>query len=470
MATIAQELAEWSHDLRYEDVPESVIEDAKTRIIDTIGVSLAAKDSDIVNNVRRTVGRLTPGGGSGRPNVLGFGGSLPVAGAALLNGTMAHALDYDDTHTETNNHVSGPVTGAMISLGATEGRQDGREVLLSTIIGREVTCRVGLGAPGGRWIGQGFHPTGLLGSFGVAAQAGRLAGLDGVRIANAFAICGSQASGISESFAADGNKSGMKRMHGGWAAHSGVWAAALAADGVAGPPSVLEGRMGFYNTHLASPDEPYDGDLGRVTADLGGTWEGLHVAYKPYPCCVAIHPFLEAIESLQDDGLKQEDIANISCHVASWMVPFICEPVGEKMKPQSPYHAKFSIQFSVAASLILGRVDEDAYAMSAINDPRITALAEKVTHHVDASAPNSQRVQGWIVVDKTDGTRMEKVVESHRGSQGNPMSRDDIVRKFHRNTGSVLEESRRIELVDAIENIESLDDVSVLSRLSSFAN
>lgn len=469
MATIAQELADWSHNLRYEDVPTHVIEDAKTRIIDTLGVSLAARDSDIVNNIRKTVGRLTPGVASDRPNVIGFGDSLPATSAALLNGTMAHALDFDDTHTEANNHVSGPVTGAMISLAGADGSQDGREVLLSTIIGREVTCRVGLGAPGGLWIGQGFHPTGLLGAFGVAAQAGRVAGLNGEQIANAFAICGSQAAGISESFAADGNKSGMKRMHGGWAAHSGIWAAALAADGVAGPPSVFEGRMGFFNTHMASPQKPYDGDLGRVTANLDSDWEGFRVAYKPYPCCVAIHPFLEAMESLQEAGLKHEDIVSIKCHVASWMIPFVCEPVAEKVPPKTPYHAKFSIQFSMAASLIRGRVDSEAYSPEVIGDPRITELAKKVTHQLDTTAPDSHQLRGWIVVELANGTRMEKIVEPHRGSEGNPMTRDDIIQKFHRNLGNVLPESQRLKLIDAIENFESIDDVCRLSQLSAFS-
>ena len=228
--------ARWLARLDFSNVPDDVIAHAKLRLLDVLGVSLAASATGYGRVIRTAVTRL---GGAGDSPLLGFGDRVAPVWAAFGNGALAHALIYDDTHNETIVHPSSPVASAALAV-AGSTRTGGAGVLLAFIGATELMCRIGLAAVG-RFHRAGFQPTAILGPFGAALAASRLYGLDEAQTVHALGNTGSFASGIVESWA-DGTWTQL--LHPGWAAHSGVAAAVLAQSGWSGPSSVLEGRFG----------------------------------------------------------------------------------------------------------------------------------------------------------------------------------------------------------------------------------
>jgi 2-methylcitrate dehydratase PrpD len=444
----ASAAAAWLERLSFDDIPPAVVADAKLRFLDVIGVSLAASAAPVGEVARRTALRL---GTREEATVLGFGDRVPATSAALANGTMAHALDFDDTHNESVIHVSAPVVTTALAAGEL-ARASGKAVLTAAIGGAEITCRIGCVVPGG-FHKRGYHPTGVIGTFGAALISGKLLGLDAAGLSNALGVAGSQASGILEFFS-DG--SWAKRLHPGWAAHSGMIAAYLAADGFSGPATVLEGRFGLFATHLG----PGTYSMDRLTHQLGEDWTCVRTSFKPYPCGHVVHPFLDAILSLYGEGLRADDVERITCPTAQWMLPIMCEPREVKLAPESDYHAKFSFHYSLAAALHFGRLGVEAYTDEAIKNPQILALASKVYNEIDETAPDSSRFKGWVIVKTKSGRTLERVVDDNWGSERNPLSASDVQQKFRENARLMLSEQKVEQVIKAVDKLETARDIS----------
>src|SRR5438874_1369839 len=250
-----------------------------------------------------------------------------------------------------------------------------------------------MAAPG-EFHARGWHATAVCGAFGATLAAGRLEGLDRGRLTAALGIAGSFASGIIEHLE-DGPW--VKRVHPGWAAHSGVVAAGLARGGFTGPATILEGRFGFYRTFLRSePDRaPFD--------TLGKEWETLRVGFKPYPCCHYNHAYLDCALALRrEHRIEPDAIEGIECRVPAGEVPIVCEPRDSKLRPRTPYDAQFSLAYSVAAALVDGRVGLDTYTKDRIRDERTLALAARVEHTVDPASRFPDGFPGWVRVRLRD--------------------------------------------------------------------
>jgi 2-methylcitrate dehydratase PrpD len=446
--------ASWLAGLAYDDIPAAVVADAKLRFLDIIGVSLAASAAPAGAIARRTALRL---GAGQEAQILGFGDRVPAASAAMANGTMAHALDFDDTHNESVIHVSAPVVSAALAAGQL-AKASGKAVLAAAIGGAEITCRIGCVTPSA-FHKRGFHPTGVIGTFGSALISGKLLGLDAVQLQNAMGIAGSQASGILEFFS-DG--SFAKQLHPGWAAHSGIIASYLASEGFTGPATVLEGRYGLFATHLG----PGSYSMDRVVQKLGTEWICIKTSFKPYPCGHVVHPFLDAILSLyKDEGLRADDVVRITCPIAEWMLPIMCEPREVKLVPETEYHAKFSFPYTVAAALYFGRLGVEAFTDEAIRNQDILALARRVFNEVDPTAPDPSRFKGWVIVETKSGKKLERVVENNWGSESNPLSATDVRQKFRDNARLVLDDKKVdqvLSMTDRLEDVRDINDVVAL--------
>ena len=446
--------ASWLADLAYDDIPEAVVADAKLRFLDIIGVSLAASASPAGEIARRTALRL---GAGQEATILGFGNRVPAASAALANGTMAHALDFDDTHNESVIHVSAPVVSAALAVGQLT-KSSGKAVLTAAIGGAEITCRIGCVTPSA-FHKRGFHPTGVIGTFGCALISGKLMGLGALQLQNALGVAGSQASGILEFFS-DG--SFAKQLHPGWAAHSGIIASYLASESFTGPATVFEGRYGLFATHLGPGSYPMD----RIVQKLGAEWICTRTSFKPYPCGHVVHPFLDAILSLyKDEGLRAQDVERITCPTAEWMLPIMCEPRDVKLVPATDYHAKFSFPYTVAAALHFGRLGVEAFTTEAIRNQEILALARRVFNEVDPQAPDPSRFKGWVIVETKSGKKFERVVEDNWGSESNPLSASDVRQKFRDNARLVLDDGKidkLLSMADRLEDVRDINDVVAL--------
>jgi 2-methylcitrate dehydratase PrpD len=439
--------------LRFEDLPEDVVESTKLRVLDTIGLALASSVLDYGRAIREAA--LEMAGGTGTAHVLGFGDVLSPMFAALVNGALAEGFLYDDTHNETMIHVSAPIVATALALGEHVGAS-GADVLTAIAGGNELMCRIGCAAPGGFHRG-GFHPTGIVGTLGAAYVACRLLGLDMDRTRHAIGIAGSQAAGINEALA-DGTWAQM--MHPGWAAHSGIAAAFLGKNGCTGPATVLDGRFGVFRAHIQDPAYPFDFD--RMITRLGRDWESRYISFKPYPCAHVLHAFIDALLHLvQHEGLKADKVKRITCPIADYMVPLVCEPQHEKLQPQTYVQARTSLQYVLAEALYFGKLDFRSFNARNIQNKDILTLAQQVAYVIDPDAPGSWQYKGWVVVETTDGKTLERVEEHNRGSPDNPMSVADLAVKFQE-TCSLALPNKVDTIIDAVIALEQLPSIAEL--------
>lgn len=270
--TYSRKLGEFVERLAFDDVPKKVIEEAKLHILDTLGVALAAYGMDFAQIMLEVSKGL---GGPPESTVIGSGERLSAPNAALVNGTMAHGLDYDDMHREAALHLSAFAVPTALAVSEAQGKS-GKSAIVGVVAGYEVGARLGLAASG-RLLLRGWHPTGVLGAFAAAAVTGSILALSAKQISTAMGIAGSQSSGLAQ-WIEEG--SWTKRMHPGWAAHSGIIAVLLAQKGYDGPQRIYEGKMGLYNSYLGEGNF----DLERLTQGLGSRWETRQICYKLYPC------------------------------------------------------------------------------------------------------------------------------------------------------------------------------------------
>lgn len=456
MASVTERTVEWLGATDLAAVPADVRETTKLRVLDALGLILAAAATPFGRRARAGVLSLA---GTGGCHGLPRGDLLPPEHAALLNGTLAQALQYDDTHNETIIHASSPNVAAALALGESLGAS-GADVLAAIALGIEATCRFGLAAPG-RFHGNGFHPTGIFGTFGAAAVAARLLGLPAPQAVSALGLAGSFASGIIQCWT-DGTDS--QWLHPGWAAQGGITAAKMARAGVTGPAGVIEGRFGVFASHVQ--DRSITPDFARVTAGLGTDWESRNMSFKPYPNAHVIHAFLDAFLALRaEHGFGGDDVEEIACPVAGYMVGVMCEPREEKIAPPNDVRARVSLAWCMAEAAYRGKPGPTAYGDDALADPAIADLARRVTYSIDETAPGTERFKGWVVVTTKDGRRLERVQEHNHGSLADPMSADEIRAKFAENAGRLLPEERIRPIVEAVDGLDGLRDVAPLLEL-----
>jgi 2-methylcitrate dehydratase PrpD len=443
----AVELATWGAGLTVEDIPAAVVARAKLHLLDALGTGLVARARDELPGVRTTAREL---GGPAEATVIGGGKRLGAGPAALANGALIHALDFDDTHEVTLVHSSAVVAPSALAVGEANDA-GGADLLAAAIAGYEISARVGLAAPG-RLHARGFHPTSVCGVFAAAAVAAKLRGLGPDGIANALGIAGSQASGLME-YLADGSQT--KPLHAGWAAFSGIVAAALAANGGSGPASVLEGRFGLLASHVGEFDPE------ALTAELGSRWETTRIAIKPYPVCHAAHTALDAVAELAPDPDSVESItALVAGEVA---VGLVLEPAAAKVRPRTSYDAQFSLPYCIGALLTRGELGLDAFTAEAIADRSALALGAKVTYEV-VPFEGGNDLSGGVRV-RAAGEEREATVLRPRGGPAAPLTPAEVEAKFRANAVPALGEDgagRVIEIVGDLERRRVADLAAAL--------
>jgi 2-methylcitrate dehydratase PrpD len=453
---IAVEIADFAAHLSWEDIPEDVVERATLYILDSIGLAYASTRYDFA---KRALAGVTSLGGGTHP-IIAHRHQVSMRDAALLNGILIHGLDYDDTHLPGVVHATASAFPAALAVAA-ERHQSGRELLMGYILGLEVAARLGMVARGG-FHSIGFHPTGLVGAFGAAVAAGRLAGLPVGGITTAQGIVGSMAGGLFE-FLDSG--AWTKRMHPGWAATCGITAAALAREGFEAPERIYEGRFGLYNTHLR-PDAGRD--LGLATAGLGRTWETRRVAVKPFPACHLAHAFADAAVTIaRQEQLSASDIASVHCLIADGVVETVCEPAENKKRPQSDYDAKFSLPYIVAAALLRRRFTLAELERDSLTDPAILDLAARVSYETDPDSAFPHYYSGEVIVRTRDGRQLRHREQVNRGADKRPLTAEDIEQKFRENMALVAHDQVTSRILRAVRSLPSCQDATAFARTLS---
>lgn len=459
MGTATQQLAAFVVQLRYDDLPDAVVEAAKLHALDALGCGLAAHALDEAPWV---VPAALEDASSGPVTVIGLPDGLPAGDAALVNGTLCHALDYDDTHLDALVHVSAAVVPAALAAGEIHGAR-GCDVVCALVAGSETSIRVGMAA-GARLHARGFHPTGVCGVFGATAAAARLRGLDAERTAHALGIAASMASGLLE-FLADGSKT--KPLHPGWAAQAGLAAARLAAYGASGPVTALEGRRGFFAAYLHGETVDITAQLG----DLGRRWRTPAIAFKPYPACHATHAPLDALAQLMAEGLEAQDVESIVAGSDRTGIDLVLSPLADKQRPRTAYDAKFSLPYCLAALLVHGRVGVESFTEATIADPAVLDLAGRVTGELAPYAPGEPgTLPGGVRVHTRDGRILEAQLRHPRGGTENPMSMAEIVHKWRDNATLAVTRAHVLNLEAAVLDLERQPDLGALTDLAGAAH
>lgn len=448
------QFADWYRSLDYRDLPEDVCRSTGARILDAIGVTLAASAMPFGQEIRRLACALGP---AGQSQILGFPDCVSAGAAALANGAMASAMDFDDTHVETIIHTTSATALTALAL-AGERRVDGRTLVSAVAGAAELMCRLGMVAPGAMQR-LGFHPTAIAGTFGSALVAARLLDLDAHQIRNALGIAGSQAAGIQQAWA-DGST--IRYVHAGWAALAGIAAAQMARAGITGPGEVFEGRFGLFATHIQG--KAADVFTDRIAAGLGSHWETRRVALKPYPCAHVLHSFIDALLYLRSEhALSGPEIERIECPIADYMVPLVCEPQDARRRPASSATARVSLYYTLAEAAVLGRIDGRSYADRSLADGTIADLAARISYRIDGDAPGRERFKGWVIVTTKDGRTLERIEDYNWGSPERPMSPPDIQAKFMTNVEGILTPEAAATIIRLTESLGDVADVAGLA-------
>ena len=456
MTGITRELAEFVTGISYDSLPAEVCERVKAFTLDLTGIMLRARhDAESTPAMIAAAGRLGLAGGV--CTVIGDPAGYAPPGAAMLNGTLAHSLDFDDTHASSSLHPSAPITPAAFAAAEMAGA-GGRELIAAIVAGYETQVRLSLALDPAAHYDRGFHPTATCGAFGAAAAAGRLLGLDAEGHVNAFGIALSMAAGSMQFLV---NGAWTKRSHVGHAAMCGLIAATLAREGYKGAADALEGKWGFLHAYAPASD-------GRKVVDqLGRRWETLKIAVKPFPSCRYSHAALDGILELAGEhAIQARDVEEVAVGLPEPGWKLIGDPEPAKQSPKSVVDGQFSMAFCAAVALRTGGFVWDDYGRH-LADAETLALCKKVRARVDprAQADFPAEMSASVRIRTTRGT-FETYVRVPKGEPANFLCTTELRAKFDGLVAPYLSARQRSELADAILALEEARDIGALLRLT----
>jgi len=457
--TLAQRLAQYVAGTTYAALPEDVVRHAKHLLLDSVGVAIAGATTEAAHAVHTVVRKL---GGPAEATVWRHGDRVSGINASFANAMSAHALDYNDDNAGVQvGGIAGPVA---LSLAEAVGAS-GRDAIVAAVIAHDVATRVALAAdPQGLYL-SGVQPTALCGVFAGAAAAGRLLGLDAVKLAYALGIAGSYAGGTIEFLCEGAN---TKPLHVAKSAHLGALAAHLAAAGMTGPTTIFEGQFGILRAFSRSPHPE------RLIEGLGDRYDILQTSVKLYPCADGNAPPLQAaLAILREHAVRPEDIESLHFQIKSFLIPFALSFNGDssrRYRPQNELDARMSMPYCVAVGLLAdGKLAPEDFLPARFADPRVRALSDRITAEGDAALdrlPLMPMSMPAIATLRTkDGRTFTKRVDHQKGDPRNPFSAADFRAKFDRCTKGVLSEARQAEAACAILQLDDQPDVRNVTRL-----
>ena len=366
------------------DIPESARQVTKLSILDWFAVSLAGRDEPVSKIVREMIEEE---GGTAQASVFGSSKKFPARAAALANGTISHALDYDDTHFLHIGHPSVGIIPAALAVAQQMGSSRD-EWIDAALMGMEASCRIG------DWLGrshykQGFHQTATSGSIGATVAAARLLKLDVEQTCYALGLAATRTAGLKCQFGTMG-----KPYHAGMAASNGVEAAKLAAARFISRPDGLECDQGLGWTHHGESNESAFNGLGK-------TYVFEAVQHKLHACCHGTHAALEAlIEARDAKGVKPEEIKQIDLRIhPSWL------KVCNIPEPETGLEAKFS--YRLTSALVLRGYDTAAIATfndEICVDSKLMTLRDRV---IVTGDENTKETQATVTVTSQKGEVVE---------------------------------------------------------------
>ena len=410
-------LAEFVGGVRQHGVPAGVRGVLQTAVVDAVGCGLFG----LTTPAARIIQQFSQEQGGPAESTLwaSAGARVSSANAALAIGTAIHAFDFDDHH-RSKIHPGAAVLPAVLALG--EARQiSGQTALAALAAGYETMARVSLAANPSSSRMRGWHLTGTCGTFGAAAAASVILGLDGPTTASALGLAGTQSAGLW-AFNADGAMS--KRLHPGRSAQSGIFAALLAQKGFQGPRHILETEDGGF---LAATSD--DVRLHEIDKDLGRIWRTEGVCFKPYACCGSNHSSIDAaLELMTEHVFSAQDVRRVIVGISR----VVERQTGFIYRPTTVLNAQMSLRFNVAVALVDRQALIDQFTEARMKDPVVCDLASRVEVEVDPEmdAIYPGRYAGIVTIVLNDGRQFRKRVDDPKGMPENRMTAGHLGAKF----------------------------------------
>lgn len=459
--TLTERLSRRALQTRTDEISPAAYEAAKKLLLDALGCAIAARKAPGVGEVLE---QMRDWGGKPEATVIASGDKLPAPNAIFANGTLIHALDYDDIHMPGTLHITSIIVPIVLAA-AERSRAPGREVLAALIMGIEVAGRLGK-AERMRRRGMGFLSSSIVGGFGGVAAAARLLGLTESQCVNAMGINYAQASGNRQALL---DATLTKRMQPAFAARSAMWAVDLAARGVTGPERALEGAAGFFNVYLngdACPAEELDAESEWMEVE--------RVSLKRFPSCGGCHSVQIAAERLLEEGrFKPEAFERVEL--------FGCGPGGLVGHPfELGEHPQVSVHFSaawgVAHTLLRGPATLPDYTDERIRaDLDVVALAKAITFvkappglppgfEAPPDYPEHASKPHGVIVHTRDGGRLMQTQSPAETFRPGGHGLDAAVSKFHQCAAfsGTCDREQAKAIVQAASQLDSMPDLDRL--------
>ncbi|MEK9944623.1 MAG: MmgE/PrpD family protein [Alphaproteobacteria bacterium] len=436
---------------RFEDLPQEAVDAAKTFILDSIGVGVAGSDGPWARELIETVGKWGAGDES---RVFVHGVRLPASSAAIVNAYQIHCLEYDCVNEDAVIHPMATILGAVSAEADRAGGYSGKDLILAVALGVDASCVLGVSS---RAPMRFFRPS-TAGAFGATAAVAKLRGLDEATLINAFGATYGQ---ISGTLAPHREGSPVLGMQIGFCARGAISACDLAQAGLIGPHEVITGMYGYLPM--------YEGDYDHVAAfeSLGKTWQITRVSHKPFPSGRLTHGVVDGIQQLRKrEDLKPEEVERMVALVP----PLAHRLTGRPDIPDpEPNYAKLCIPFVAATALLEGTVDVHHFKGDWLRNPKVHEIAANVEPVEDSNPDTNAVAPQKLEVYLKDGRKLEVDMPQIFGHPENPLSHKQNVAKFKRAWASAakpLSEESADRMIDAVTNLEGVDDVRSLIDLT----
>jgi 2-methylcitrate dehydratase PrpD len=446
--TVTETVAEFVASVNYHDIPELAITLAKKALLDWLGVAIAGSREPGTKLIAEYARKAET---CHQASAICQGFKTTAELAALVNGTASHAIDFDDTFPDIvhyNIHPSVCLFPAVLAL-AEKHRLSGQQVLKAYIIGLEVIYLIG-SAIGEISSKNGWHPTPVIGTMGAAAASASVINLSRVQTQPALGIAASLSGGFLKNFG-----SMTKPLHAGNAARNGVIAAELAASGFTANGHIFDEENNFsrmFGYKLINGLMDAENDLGKIwkTASIG-------LVFKPYPSCRSTHSSIDATLYLRNQhNIKADQVAGITCRIS---------PMHTRMasfhKPETGYQGKFSIPYCIATALINGKISLDDFTDEKVKALEANKLLSKVAFQYPEGEPVlTMDLKAEITITLKNGDSYSHQIDLPRGEPENPLSEEELIRKFQSCAGLKLNQANIQKMLYIVQHLEEAPDLS----------
>jgi 2-methylcitrate dehydratase PrpD len=440
---------------QYENLPIEVIEVTKKSILDTIGVMLAA--STIGDGVKEIIKLIVEAGGKEESSIINAGKKVPCWMAALANGSMTHAIDYDDVQDEGQAHPTSHVFGAALAAAERTKNVTGKEFITAVALGCDMANRLGL-AISKNVEEHDWQSPSVIGYFSSTIAAGKLLRLNEQQLAGAFGIALNQAAG-SMAMCYD-PVSNVRAIRDGFCVKGGVLSAVLSQVGICGWTNGLEGKGGLFKIYFGGEYNPEV-----LTDKLGKIFEGANTSFKPWPACRTSHTYIDAtLRLLNENDIQSEDIDEIVVVVGD-ASRTLCEPLKERRRPQLAIAAKTSLPFILGTSAVHRKVVLGDFLKDGLNDQDALRMAQKVNYRYDVNLKQSGEPPAIVEIRTRNGKQFSRRVDRAYGNPQNPIKMDDLILKFRDCASYAAKPLTKTKLDDLLDKIIDLDHVEDMSEV-----